>query len=350
MPRDGFSHLPKKSKKTEAFHKKIFDSRIILSLRGSETQKQVQKEMSTTEGMITEIERFALNDGPGIRTTVFFKGCNMNCAWCHNPETISMKRDLHYYASKCISCYKCVYACPCKAQKRINNIHMYYPNLCVKCGKCAEICYAGAMAISGKKMTVAEVMHEVLQDKPYYLTSGGGVTLSGGEVLCQREFAEGIVDACHENGIKVAIESNLNFPWEEIESFIRKLDLVMCDLKIDDSTSHRKWTGADNTTIKASIASLAKSGTPFIVRTPLIPGATDSNENIAAIAAFLKEVDSNGSLLYYELLNFNPLGDTKYQSLKKKNPFAEARPLPKVRVEELKAIAEKAGIIVRAEE
>ena len=161
--------------------------------------------MSTTEGMITEIERFALNDGPGIRTTVFFKGCNMNCAWCHNPETISMKRDLHYYASKCISCYKCVYACPCKAQKRINNIHMYYPNLCVKCGKCAEICYAGAMAISGKKMTVAEVMHEVLQDKPYYLTSGGGVTLSGGEVLCQREFAEGIVDACHENGIKVAI-------------------------------------------------------------------------------------------------------------------------------------------------
>ena len=301
------------------------------------------------EGMITEVERFALNDGPGIRTTVFLKGCNMNCAWCHNPETISMRRDLHYYASKCISCYKCVYACPSKAQKRINNVYVYYPNICVKCGKCADICYAGAMAISGKKVSTEDVMHEILQDKPYYLSSNGGVTLSGGEVLCQREFAESIVDACHENGIQTAIESNLNFSWEEIEPFIRKLDLVMCDLKLDDAEQHIKWTGVGNEVIKASIAALAESGVPFIVRTPLIPGATDTDENIAAIAAYLKEVNQKGTLLYYELLNFNPLGDTKYQSLKKKNPFAEARPLPARRVEELKKIAEKSGIPVRTE-
>ena len=302
------------------------------------------------EGMITEVERFALNDGPGIRTTVFLKGCNMNCAWCHNPETISMKRDLHYYATKCISCYKCVYACPSKAHKRINNVHMFYPNLCVKCGRCAEVCYAGAMAISGKKMTTDEVMHEVLQDKPYYLTSGGGVTLSGGEVLCQREFAESIVDACHENGIEAAIESNLNFPWEKIEAFIKKLDLVMCDLKIDDSEQHRKWTGTGNEQIKETITALAQCGVPYIVRTPLIPGATDTDENIAAIAAFLKETDLNGAMLYYELLNFNPLGDMKYQSLRKKNPFAEAKPLPKARVEELKKVAELSGIRVLVEE
>ena len=199
-------------------------------------------------------------------------------------------------------------------------------------------------------MSTDEVMHEVLQDKPYYLTSGGGVTLSGGEVLCQREFAESIVDACHENGIEAAVETNLNFPWEEIEDFIRKLDLVMCDLKIDDSEQHRKWTGADNFLIKETITALAQSGVPYIVRTPLIPGATDSDENIAAIAAFLKQTDKNGSMLTYELLNFNPLGDMKYQSLKKKNPFADAKPLPKARVEELKKVAESAGIRVRAEE
>ena len=306
-------------------------------------------EIRLMEGMITEVERFALNDGPGIRTTVFLKGCNMKCAWCHNPETISMRRDLHYYASKCISCYKCVYACPCKAQKRINNVHMYYPNLCVKCGRCAEICYAGAMVISGKKVTTEEVMHEIMQDKPYYLTSGGGVTISGGEVFCQREFAESIIDACRDNGIQTAVETNLNFPWEEIEPVIRKLDLVMCDLKINDSEEHKKWTGVGNETIKASLASLAQSGVPFIVRTPLIPGATDADENIAAIASYLKDINQNGSLLYYELLNFNPLGDTKYQSLKKKNPFSEARPLPEARLEQLKKIAGQAGIPVRTE-
>ncbi len=123
-------------------------------------------------------------------TTVFFKGCNLKCSWCHNPETLSLRQDLHYYADKCIRCYKCVYACPCKAQKRINNEHRYFRNLCVRCGKCAEICYAGAMAVSGKKMTVDEVMAELVQDKSYYHASGGGITLSGGEVLCQMEFAE----------------------------------------------------------------------------------------------------------------------------------------------------------------
>ncbi|MGN0987566.1 MAG: glycyl-radical enzyme activating protein [Otoolea sp.] len=300
-------------------------------------------------GMITEIERFALNDGPGIRTTVFLKGCNMHCAWCHNPETISRNRELHYYANKCIGCYKCVYACPCKAQKRINNEHRFFPNLCVKCGKCADICYAGAMAVSGTKMNVKDVMKEILQDKPYYTTSGGGVTLSGGEVLCQQEFARAITDACHENGIPVGIETNLSFPWEQIAPFIETLDLIMCDLKLDDSEAHKKWTGIGNEVIKENIRQLANTGKPFLVRTPLIPGATDSDENIAGIAAFLKEADVNHTMLYYELLNFNPLGDTKYKSLLRKNPFADARPLPKERVKDLQEIAASTGIPTRIE-
>ncbi len=300
-------------------------------------------------GMITEIERFALNDGPGIRTTVFFKGCNMRCAWCHNPETISPARELHYYASKCISCYKCVYACPSKAHKRINGIHMFYPNICVKCGKCAEICYAGAMAMSGSKVTVEDVMFQVLQDKPYYLSSGGGVTLSGGEVLFQKDFAQELTDACHSEGIPVGIETNLNYPWEQIRSFLESVDLIMCDLKLSSSEEHRKWTGAGNELIKDNIQHIGEMGKPYIVRTPLIPGATDSDQNISEIASFLRDADTKHCMMYYELLNFNPLGATKYESLKRKNLFADAKPLPESRVSDLRTVASAQGIKVRTE-
>lgn len=300
-------------------------------------------------GMITEIERFALNDGPGIRTVVFFKGCNMHCAWCHNPETIRGNRELHYYASKCIGCYKCVYACPSKAHKRISNEHRFFPNLCVTCGKCADICYAGAMAVSGTKASVEDVMNEILQDKPYYITSGGGVTLSGGELLCQQEFAEAITDACHAEGIPVGIETNLSLPWEQISPLMEKPELIMCDLKLDDSNTHKTWTGIGNEIIKKNIQQLARTGKPYLVRTPLIPGVTDSEENISGIAAFLASADVNHTMMYYELLNFNPLGDTKYQSLRRKNPFADAKPLPKDRLNRLKELAEHAGIPVRIE-
>ncbi len=301
------------------------------------------------DGMITEIERFSLNDGPGIRTTVFFKGCNMKCAWCHNPETIRMNRELHYYAEKCIGCFKCVYACPSKAHKRINNEHRFFPNLCVTCGKCASICYAGAMAISGNKMSVEQVMDEILQDKPYYENSKGGVTLSGGEVLCQQEFAEMLTDACHEQGISVGIETNLNFPWKQIQPLIEKIDLIMCDLKLDDTEMHKKWTGTGNEQIKENIRHIAAIKKTFIVRTPLIPGVTDSNENIKNIAVFLKEADQEGAMKYYELLNFNPLGESKYRSLKRENLFEGKRPLEGRRISELKEIAQSAGIPVRTE-
>lgn len=300
----------------------------------------------TDTALITEIERFALNDGPGIRTTVFFKGCNLKCSWCHNPETLSLRQDLHYHADKCISCYKCVYACPCKAQKRINNEHRYFRNICVRCGKCAEICYAGAMEISGKKMSVDEVMAEIVQDKSYYRTSGGGVTLSGGEVLCQMEFAGALTEACHREKIPVGIETNLCFPWENIKDFIGKLDLVMCDIKIMDPEEHKKWVGAENGMILENVRHLDESGIPYIVRTPLIPGATDSDRNIGDIAEFLSELGGKNRIRY-ELLNFNPLGSSKYESLGKKNLFKDAKPLTAGRLDELTGIVKAHGIEVR---
>ncbi len=303
--------------------------------------------MSNT-ALVTDVQRFSLNDGPGIRTTVFFKGCNMNCAWCHNPETIRVKQDLHYHKSKCIGCYKCVYACPSKAHKRINGEHRYFPNLCVKCGKCAQVCYAGAMEMSGSTKTVEDIMFEIVQDKSYYLSSKGGVTLSGGEVLCQQAFASALTAVCHAEGIKVGVETNLNFPWEEISSTLKEMDIIMCDLKIFDNDTHKKWTAVENTQIIENIRHIDALGIPYIVRTPLIPDVTDSDENITAIVDFLSTLKS-GNRLYYELLNFNPLGANKYESLSRKNPFQDAKPLPHSRLKELKAMAESKGVPTRIE-
>lgn len=296
------------------------------------------------KGLITEIQRFSLNDGPGIRTTVFLKGCNMHCAWCHNPETISGKRELHFYPQKCIGCYRCISVCPSKAHKLIGGEHLIFRNLCTHCGKCAAACYAQALDMSGKFLSVEEIMSEVVQDKAYYRDSGGGVTLSGGELFCQPEFSLALVSACQQEGISTAIETNLSFLYPVMEPLLKAVDLVMCDLKIWDRDQHKKWTGNDNEHIIENIKRLDELEKPFIVRTPLIPGATDSRENVENISGFLGSLKN---LQYYELLNFNPLGGSKYQSLSLPNPFEKTHPLPKKALQELICVAGGKGFPVK---
>jgi pyruvate formate lyase activating enzyme len=297
-------------------------------------------------GIITEIQRFSLNDGPGIRTTVFLKGCNMQCTWCHNPETLSSNREIHYYENNCIRCYKCVGVCPSKAHKRIGGEHRYFPKLCITCGKCADICYAGAMAMSGTLMDATGIMREILQDKPYYAGSGGGVTLSGGEVFCQLPLVLDLTESCRAEGIPVAVETNLAFPFDYMQPLFRKLQLVMCDLKLMDNSLHKEYTGAENVLILENIRKLNAVGVPFIVRTPLIPGVTDTDKNIADIAEFLRD---QPGMQYYEILNFNPLGAPKYKSLGRKNFFPNARPLSAKRIRELAILAGKLGVRVKYE-
>lgn len=271
--------------------------------------------------LITDIQRFSLNDGPGIRTTVFFKGCNMRCSWCHNPETLFHDEDLMFYPAKCIGCGKCFSACPQGAHKMINGQHIIDRDLCEKCGKCADICYAEALVISGKAMTIDEIMSEVLQDKAYYEASGGGVTLSGGEVLCHADFALELAKACHREGIQVAIETNLSFPLEHFKPLLEEIDLIMADCKLYDLDLHKKYTGIGNENVLSNIRAI--HDIPMIIRTPLIPGATATKENLRAIA---NELSEKKNLIYYQLLNFNPLGSGKYQSLNAENDFASARP------------------------
>ena len=271
--------------------------------------------------LITDIQRFSLNDGPGIRTTVFFKGCNMRCAWCHNPETLSGTSDLMFYPSKCIGCGKCFSTCPVGAHKLENGVHIIDRKLCQKCGKCAEVCYAEALLMSGREMTTEQIMFELRQDKAYYDDSNGGVTLSGGEVLCHTEFATELARACHSEGISVAIETNLSFPYEDIKPLLKEVDTVMADLKLFDDEMHKKYTGLSN---KNTIENILKiSDIPMIIRTPLIDGVTATKENLRSIAKLL---EGKENLIYYQLLNFNPLGASKYQSLDRTNDFSSLRP------------------------
>lgn len=291
-------------------------------------------------GMITDIQRFSLNDGPGIRTTVFLKGCNLHCAWCHNPETIRKKNELMVYPANCIGCGHCVPVCPSGARSIAAGVLQFDRSRCTSCGACAAVCFPGALKMAGRSVSVAEVMGEILQDRAYYADSGGGMTLSGGELFCQAEFADALIDACREEKIPVAVETNLNWQFESARPILEKLDLIMFDVKIFDSVEHKRWTGVENAELLDNARRLDTLDRPLIARTPLIPGATDSAENIRAIAGFLRNFRN---LRCYELLNFNPLGESKYRALEEKNPFVSARPLKPEALNRLREAAESVG-------
>ena len=229
--------------------------------------------------LITEIERFSVHDGPGIRTAVFLKGCPLSCAWCHNPECISFKSEV-----------------------------MIYPEKCIRCGKCAEGCYAGAKVMCGREMTVDEVMTEVLADRAYY-GDRGGLTISGGEPLAHREFTMALIDACRREGIHVGVETSM---YRFDEELLGSLDLIMADMKIFDSATHKKYVGIGNEEIKENLCRANALGIPMIIRTPIIPGINDTVENVSETAAFLRTLDN---VMTYELLPYHPLGISKAEAL-----------------------------------
>ncbi|WP_243662924.1 glycyl-radical enzyme activating protein [Hydrogenispora ethanolica] len=296
------------------------------------------------KGLITDIQRFSLHDGPGIRTTVFFKGCNLNCAWCHNPETINPKPELLYYESQCLGCLHCIPVCPAGAQRAVDGQHRFERDRCIACGRCAAVCYPGAAVLAGREVSAQAVLEEILQDRAYYQRSGGGVTLSGGEVLVQKDFAREILALCREQGVPTAIETNLCATWEDLQTVLPLTDLLLLDVKHWDAAEHRRWTGADNRLIHENLRHLAQVQVPLIIRTPVIPGVNDSEPVIARIAECLAGLPN---LLYYELLRFNPLGENKYRALGRENPFQGAAWLPEATMECLARAAEGYGIRVK---
>ncbi len=291
-------------------------------------------------GVVTDIQRFSLNDGPGIRTTVFLKGCNARCAWCHNPETLCMEPELMVRADRCIRCGACVDFDPARAGEGLP------PDRAALSIGAARACFSGALSAAGREMSVDEVMREVEQDIAYYESSGGGVTLSGGECMMQPEFTRQVLRACRERGIQTAIETNLLYGFELLEPLLPVLDLLMADVKLMDRRAHEALVGLGNGQVLENVPLLACAGVPYILRTPVIPGVNDTAEEIGAIARFVAAHAEH--LLYYELLNFNPLGASKYDGLGRENRYRETRPLDAQTMEALRRAAEAAGIAVRA--
>lgn len=289
------------------------------------------------DGLITDIQRFSLHDGTGIRTTVFFKGCNMRCKWCHNPETLSQKPELLVYPEECIECGQCVLVCESGVRTIKDGKLLYEREKCTACGSCTEVCFSGSLMLSGKYMTVEGILEEVMQDKEYYDKSGGGMTLSGGEVMLQKDFALELLKIAKSKGVSTAIETNLDYKWFYIDELLPYLDLVMFDIKLADNEEHIKWTGRPNHRVLENTRRLIESGRDIIVRTPIIPGVNDKPEAISEISKFLKDANS---LIYYELLNFNPLGDGKYNALEMDNVFVKARPLKDDQMERLASASE----------
>jgi pyruvate formate lyase activating enzyme len=291
-------------------------------------------------GLITDIQRFSLNDGPGIRTTVFAKGCNMRCAWCHNPETIGGLPQLEFFAAKCIGCGGCKPAAD-TASASAEDL------LTDPAGKLRHYrgnCEARALVKVGRTVTPDAVLREAMQDRRFYENSHGGVTLSGGEIAVQMDFALQTLALLKANGIHTAIETNLAAAWEQFEKLLPLLDLVMFDIKTMDDGRHREGTGVGNERILENAQRLSEQKIPLVVRTPVIPGFNDNAESVEGVAEFIRDF---ANLSYYELIAFNPLGADKYRCLGLPYLMPEAQMIPAETMHALREAAAAHGVEVR---
>ena len=299
---------------------------------------------NTVTGMVTKVQRMSIHDGPGIRTTLFLKGCNFRCRWCHNPETWRREAQIERIAERCIACGACVPVCRTGALRPEEGGIGIDRERCDACGLCAAVCPARAMHLVGREVSADGLMRGLRRDVPYFEESGGGVTLSGGEPLLQPAFVREVLSRCRAEGIPTAVETNLSVPSELIEELLPLVGLWMCDLKLADDSRHRRWTGMSNARTVANLRLLGRSGVPLIVRTPVVPGVNDTPEAIGAVCALLKDLEG---LLYYELLGFHTLGADKYACLGMENPMPGAEPLPPERLERLREAAAATGIKVK---
>lgn len=293
-------------------------------------------------GMVFNIQRNSTEDGPGIRTTVFMKGCPMHCPWCHNPESIKMSPELVWYSVRCIGAQDCISNCPQDALTLNQDGIIIDRSRCDACGKCVIACPANAMEILGKRMTVEEVSEIVLRDRVFYEKSGGGMTLSGGEASLQPKFAVALMRVMQREGIHMALDTCGGTKWKVLEPLIDLADLILLDLKIMDEEKHLKVLGVSLDTVLKNAREIANKGKNLWVRTPVIPGYTDSEENIRRIAHFIKNHLPNTTR--YDLLAFNNTCSTKYRRLGHVWSMEEESMVSEERMNILAGIAKEEGL------
>ena len=293
---------------------------------------------------VSNVQRFCVHDGPGIRTVVFFLGCPLSCRWCQNPETLDREPAVMFNAGKCSGCAACAEACRNKATYRSEDGRILFDRgRCVTCGRCVISCYYRARELSAKAFSVRSLLDEILKDRVAFRNSGGGVTLSGGEPLVHSGFAAELLRGCRSRDIHTAVETSGAVSWSHFEQVLPATDLFLYDLKLVDPVKHERWTGAGNRTILENARALAEGGKRVIVRVPLIPAVNDDDEEFGAIAGFaagLRGVDE------LHILPFHQVGSSKYALLGKEYSMGAVPEENQPRVARCRHIAEELGLRV----
>lgn len=297
-------------------------------------------------GSIFNIERFATHDGPGIRTLVFMKGCPLRCWWCSTPQSQRKSPEILYSKNQCKACGRCVEACPAGALSLADTKGSVVMDRdrCTACGACLEVCPHDAREISGKVMSVDELLHEVEKDSPFYRRSGGGVTVGGGEPTMQHRFIGEFLKRCHERFIHTALESCMYVNPRHLEAILQHLDLLHCDIKHMDDVTHKRLTGVSNRLILENI-SMAASRCTTIIRIPTVPGCNDTEENIRATAVFAAGLGNHMDAI--ELLPYHQFGQHLYEETDREYKLPHVESPTDQHMQHLKSIVESCGVRVR---
>ncbi len=296
----------------------------------------------TTSGIITNIQRCSTEDGPGIRTTVFFKGCPMTCTWCHNIETLDPKSTVVWYAVKCIGSQACVRACPEDALEMTPEGLRIDHEKCDVCGKCEDACPTNAVKVMGKVWSSDDLVQELLRDKVFFETSNGGVTLSGGEATYQADFAIELAIGLQQEGVHVALDTSGYCSEKVLRDFLPHVDMVLYDLKVMDSDKHKEFTGVPLDRVLENARIISESKKRLWIRSPVIPEYTDAEENIRAIARFI--VENIPTIERYDLLAFNRMCIDKYALFDLEYPLKNHELIDEETMEHLAQVAREEGL------
>ena len=297
---------------------------------------------TAVRGEIFEIERFAVHDGGGIRTVVFFRGCPLRCLWCANPESQRRTPQIMYWRTRCIGCGACVAGCPANALTAGEDGIRRGGN-CIYCGRCVNACTAEAQTWIGRSETAEDVFQELLRDKAFYNTTGGGVTFSGGEPLAQPDFLTALAQLCRQAGIHTAIETSGYAPAAVIDRVIPVIDEFLFDFKCMDRERHQQLTGVDNSVILRNFEKIAGAGCDIRARYPVIGGYNDSSENAEQLAAYLT---AHAPGCRIDLLPYHALGVGKYDRLQMAYPASAAFTPAREKIQQLRSCLEAAGFVL----